>query len=135
MLFDLFPVHDFYFLVWLFLEFFPHFYVKLEFFDFFVFGLDFFIKFDLLALHKIDFLDVVWESSLILVKINFLLVFGKFRFHLSKLILDFSHMVFVGGDKLTLLGFKQSTDFAFQVICESAEFRNGFRYGLGVLLF
>ena len=43
-------------------------------------------------------------------------------------------MVFVRGDKLTLLGFKQGVDFAFQVIGESAEFRNGFRYGLGVLL-
>ncbi len=135
LLLNLFPVHYFYLLVWLLLQFFPHFNVKLKFFDFFVFGLDFFIKFDLLALHKIDFLDIVWESSFIFVEIYFLLVFGKLWFHLSKLLLNFGHMIFVRGDKLTLLCFKQSVDFAFQVVGESAEFRNGFRYGFGVLLF
>ncbi len=135
LLFNLFPVHYFYLFVWLLLQFFPHFNVELEFFDFFVFGLDFFIKFDLFGLHKIDFLNVVWESSFILVKIYFLLVLGKFWVHFSKLILDFGHMVFVWSDKLTLLCFEESVDFAFQVVSESANFDNGFRYGLGVLLF
>ena len=55
--------------------------------------------------------------------------------HLGKLFLDFGHMIFVWGYKLSLLGFEKSIDFVLKVVCEGVKLLDWLWDGFGVLLF